>query len=285
MQPVLILVAAAALGIDVGWQPLETGGVEYIIQIAPSEVDRLQSLDDLISDVPANLDVRRYRITIGKGELPQVTPKTSTKVPVDDAATSPTDDAPKTYVIPAVVIEPNETELQQATANKPITGSRDPEPEDEELLAAPPRSRPIEPKQDRLAPRMSDSLFDQPPPTRSYRSDEREKDEPSFSPPKRTIAPPRQTVELAEDEEYQVRKAPTFSTPVRTATLPRDRSSAADTDAGEPWMPMLTSLFLLFMSMGANLYLGWIAWESRIRYRMLLDKFRAHGGKTNFEPI
>ncbi len=44
--------------------------MEYIIQIEPQLIDTLAKDHDLSSDVPAGLDVRRFRITVGTGKLP-----------------------------------------------------------------------------------------------------------------------------------------------------------------------------------------------------------------------
>ena len=41
-----------------------------------------------------------------------------------------------------------------------------------------------------------------------------------------------------------------------------------------PWLPFLISAGLLCCSLGANLYLGWIAWDARSRYRNTLSKLR-----------
>ena len=62
----------AALGVDVGWQPLPDGGMEYIIQIEPQMLEMLKSGDQLVSDIPPNLrGVRSYRITVGTEKLPR----------------------------------------------------------------------------------------------------------------------------------------------------------------------------------------------------------------------
>ena len=44
-------VVVAALGVDVGWQPLNSGGMEYIIQIEPDSLDSLLDGRDIVSDV------------------------------------------------------------------------------------------------------------------------------------------------------------------------------------------------------------------------------------------
>ena len=73
MNGLLLLVAAAATGGDVGWQPLAGGGYEYIIQIEPQALAAMEQGRDLVSDLPPQLrDVRRYRITIGTGPVPRI---------------------------------------------------------------------------------------------------------------------------------------------------------------------------------------------------------------------
>lgn len=42
------------------------------------------------------------------------------------------------------------------------------------------------------------------------------------------------------------------------------------TETPKPWLPLMASLIGLFASLGGNLYLGWIAFESHVRYRRLL---------------
>ena len=74
MQAMLALaMGTALLGIDVGWQPIEEGGLEYIVQIDPETLARLKPGDELATGIrPVLRDVRRYRIVIGKGPLPRI---------------------------------------------------------------------------------------------------------------------------------------------------------------------------------------------------------------------
>jgi hypothetical protein len=68
----LVLLLTAALGPDVGWQPLPDGGFEYVIQFDGQMLDVLRSGQDFTSDIPPDLrGVRRYRITVGSGEVPR----------------------------------------------------------------------------------------------------------------------------------------------------------------------------------------------------------------------
>ncbi len=71
----VLCVAAVALGIDVGWQPLPDGGMEYVIQLEPQTVDLLRSGVDIPSDIPAYLkNLRRLRITVGNATLARKMP-------------------------------------------------------------------------------------------------------------------------------------------------------------------------------------------------------------------
>lgn len=66
------IVALAALGVDVGWQPRDGGGMEYIIQVPPESAESLRDGHDIISDVPQFLrDARSIRFRVGQDILPQ----------------------------------------------------------------------------------------------------------------------------------------------------------------------------------------------------------------------
>jgi hypothetical protein len=65
-----ICFAAAALGINFGWQRLPEGGMEYIIQLDPQSLDALRAGQPIQSDVPpAAGEVRSYRIIVGTEKL------------------------------------------------------------------------------------------------------------------------------------------------------------------------------------------------------------------------
>jgi hypothetical protein len=72
MSAVMICIAVATLGIDVGWQRLPEGGTQYIIQIEPQTLDALRAGRPIESDLPSNLqDIRSYRIVVGSKKLPR----------------------------------------------------------------------------------------------------------------------------------------------------------------------------------------------------------------------
>jgi hypothetical protein len=72
MNPIFILSAMAALGIEVGWEPLSEGGHEYTIQIEPQLLEVLRQGREIVSEVPPQLNVRRYRVTVGTQKLAQI---------------------------------------------------------------------------------------------------------------------------------------------------------------------------------------------------------------------
>ena len=50
-----------------------------------------------------------------------------------------------------------------------------------------------------------------------------------------------------------------------------EREKTQQNVAGKPWTALIVALFTLFGSLGANLYLGWITWNARSRYRSLAE--------------
>jgi hypothetical protein len=54
-----------------------------------------------------------------------------------------------------------------------------------------------------------------------------------------------------------------------------EREESQPEATAKPWTPLIVALFTLFGSLGANFYLGWITWNTRSRYRSLVEA-RAH---------
>ena len=311
MNAAFCLLAVAALGVDVTWQPLDEGGVEYIIQIAPEQVDRMVKLDDLVSEVPKGLDVRRYRITIGNDKLPQ--PMTFAKVSPSKSASPERPIQRRELVaegaIPASATEPAltaESELPEATpdaieaaqvdpaepaeiegpvlpsaettAKKPITGTfADPEPQDEEGGEATPLRVNKSPASD-----SDDALF-RSPTTRPLSS--RYADEPVED---RITRAPAKSNRFVEEEESldEAQRAPTLSNAMRTSQADARGASGFDRDSGSGETSWIVAIFfVLLLSAGLNMYLFWIAHEARVRYQALLEKYRSAGGKLAVEVV
>jgi len=80
----------SALWIDYGWQPLASGGNEYIIQVPPELVDTLHN-DGIESYVPPGVEnIRRIRITVGRETLPQTVARESQRPNSSAAKEQPT---------------------------------------------------------------------------------------------------------------------------------------------------------------------------------------------------
>jgi len=43
-------------------------------------------------------------------------------------------------------------------------------------------------------------------------------------------------------------------------------------EPAKPWLPLTVALLVLFASLGGNLFMGWITWDARCRYRALLSE-------------
>ncbi len=75
MNTLLVCVAAATLGFQVGWERLPGGGMEYTIQLDSAAIDALRDGRTLRSDIPAAAgEIRAYRIMMGGGALKRETP-------------------------------------------------------------------------------------------------------------------------------------------------------------------------------------------------------------------
>jgi len=86
MQGLAIVLAAASLGVDYGWQTTDDGTLEYIIQIEPELLIALQKGEPIVSEIhPDAAGVRRFRIQIGSQPLPRVgkSPQPDPQTPID----------------------------------------------------------------------------------------------------------------------------------------------------------------------------------------------------------
>ena len=72
--PVLLMVAA--IGVDFGWTPDGSGGVEYVIQIAPEKLDQVKDVGEISSTIAPEVrgHVSRVVVKVGEGPLVRETP-------------------------------------------------------------------------------------------------------------------------------------------------------------------------------------------------------------------
>jgi hypothetical protein len=78
----LLLLAASAVGVNYGWEPLPEGGMKYIVQFEPDALVEAQKAGvPLDSDIPSHLsNVRSISIRLGTGPVPQENPVAKTEV-------------------------------------------------------------------------------------------------------------------------------------------------------------------------------------------------------------
>lgn len=198
----MLWLAIAAVGIDVGWQPLPGGGLEYIIQIEPYTLERLKQGEEIASDLPPGLKgVRSYRITTGSKELPR-----------------------RALPEPAVESLALPEELPALSPAGPALGSL--------RRSAPGEVRASAPRQLDLAPD-----------------------------PRPLSGQPASFVQPAP--EVQHRASPSSATKAQVETIPP--------------LAWTVTVGALMAAVGGMLYLGWLAWDYRMRYRTLLARMIDRG--------
>lgn len=177
MQFSVVLIAAATLGTDYGWQPLDDGQLEYIIQIDPAFVAAMQRGQDVTSELdPRIRGVRRFRIKIGSDPLPQV------------------------GVMPLIVDDPP----------KPLPNTTD-------------GGKPIQ----------------------TVSADER----------------------IGKNTNPENKGNESDATSDESQTAP-----SSDTEPEKPWIWLTAALLGLFVSLGANVYLGWIMLAIRRQYHKVVSE-------------
>ena len=115
----------AVVGIDVGWQPLQEGGMEYIIQLDPQSLEALKAGEPIQSDIPPGAgDVRSFKFYLGAEKPQRISPpaKSMQSPPVSTAegARMPTSNLPETRTTPAQTT-PFPRTLMPDPAVKPLT--------------------------------------------------------------------------------------------------------------------------------------------------------------------
>ena len=249
MNSLMLAVAAASLSLDVGWQPVPEGGVEYIIQIEPQLLESLKR-QDVWSDVPPGLDIRRYRITVGNETLPRQQP--------------PPSEPPRSEPPPIAAAPPNAATISPSD-EKPASPVEAPK---ENTFDEPPDRYPPSDEAG-SAPKI------EPAPSEKSRFDQ------AGALPDEADAPRK--LEPQPDSDPLGGRATSYNEPgeTREAKKPLGQvaqqsiSSEAGTETEPPpWLPLVFTALALFLSLSANVYLVWIAWGARHRYRALLDRFR-----------
>jgi hypothetical protein len=295
MHALMVLVAASAFGVDVGWEPLPDGGLEYIIQIEPQLLDTLLKGHDLVSELPAGLNVKRYRITVGDAKLPRENEPAANQPAANLPTTGPPLSAnepggldprrglgPETRVLPeepaAAAVESPRAALGARTFGDE---SRSPTPVAEEGAFQPPALSQNQPSQPHFPSEPAggdpfavgpaarpDAMGHSGAATPRHLQPEPaaplEGSQTNFTEPHNSQAP-RSAAKI--ESHLPGHSATIGHTPAHTASTTADAES-------KPWWVWTCTLLALFASLGSNVYLGWLAASARTRCRDLIDKFR-----------
>jgi hypothetical protein len=307
MTTLTMLIGLATLGVETGWQPVDDGALEYIIQIEPSLLDALRDGQPITSEIPAELKgVRRYKIVVGKAQLPRTdlpAPPGSTPAgPTALAQGSPGTPPPPAASLPggslpsgslpggsspavtppaaaAAALPPDRYALPFSQAGVPVVppaaGAGGP-PAGQSASPNPPSPNPA-------APGGVAFPLGSPPPAGPAATTPFTPGSslPAEVPPPPTTAGPTappgefepdvKTANLAGGSHVvpQANRSP--DTPEMGDKSGSDHSAtAADGAPSKPWLPLVMTTLVLLVSLGGNLYLGLIAWDARHHYRKLV---------------
>ena len=274
MHAVLMLVAVALPGIDVGWIQLPDGSYEYIIQIEPEMLERLREGHDLRSDLPPALrNVSRYQIRVGTAPLPHegIPPELVGQParPVDAMANAP---------LPSV----DGPFFELSRQERPGPGPEQ-EPETPIVELAEEKSGPQFPTVDQVIDRFGAPLMEPvvPVPKAADVVIAPAAAEPKPDPAPQPFAAPNFSKPLVEqtavfDRKPQVEEAPAEPVDESTETTVQPslvgKPPVAEEPTPKPWWALSLALIGLFASLGGNAYMAWVTWGTRVRYRTLLTK-------------
>ncbi len=116
MHAVVPLLALAALGIDVGWEPAPAGGWDYIIQVEPEALDALARGVEIASDLPPEIrDVRSLRLRVGDHPVQRTAAKPLANVDQEDGP----------RLVTAVEVEPSRTKPRSSARSATTTTKND----------------------------------------------------------------------------------------------------------------------------------------------------------------
>jgi hypothetical protein len=121
----------AVVGIDVGWQPLQEGGMEYSIQLDPQSLETLKAGEPIESDIPPGAgDVRSIKFFFGTEKPRRISPpaKSNQSPPVSTAggARMPNSNLPEIQDSSAVKLPNQQGATPDQTTPFPRTLKPDP---------------------------------------------------------------------------------------------------------------------------------------------------------------
>jgi hypothetical protein len=218
MHALIVGVAWGVVGLTAGSRALPGGGVEYIIQLTPHELELFKQDKVIEGEIPPEVkDIRSYRIQVGDRLLPQETAKTPPTPPARPATREPAKAPPA---------KPTSTTYNPFAA---LTSLAERNP----FSQGPSASRSSSAEDAR---RAGEKLFGAKATATEHKPDDKKGEE------------------KRPDDKTAKTQHPASKEPAK------------------PWAPFTVALGTLVVSLGCNLYLGWITWETRKRFRALLRR-------------
>jgi hypothetical protein len=280
------LLAAATLGVDYGWRLDANGQLEYIVQIPASQLETLRdSPEGATSNIPPELvrHVKRIRIVVGNDALPR-----------DPLPAFPTEGAVTPINVGASRVNPAAGEFPlgqnagggfdqplqssvtpldslNAPANALPGPSRDGLGEAGDLIQDMLPIPPIPRATDRIP--QFDSLAATQPSVRIQRDAADGNWRPNVSAPDTSDTWPsaNRTASFGQINS----SADPRSLPRRDLTTAWTPNSPYGSTKEPPYAPLLLTVCALCLSIGGNVYLGWIAWGYYLRYRESFESWRS----------
>jgi len=280
---VSLLMCAASLGVDYGWVRGEDGRLEYIIQIEPDRARRLMEGEPISSAIPPHVvGVQRFRVQVGEGGLPtgvvtagdigRVLPASANQS--GPAKTAPREDSPQV----GFPLELPES-LRATTGARPLPPGNDaglsPRRIAERVPALPdprgfnqPVTIPRESGDDRAAedaapipatpqPRLPAASGMSSPPGASRK--------PVTSETPTGADQPMSDNQRNDDED---KTSPSDSLAARVSEI----QQSVTPPGSPPNASLMIALGILFLSLGGNTYLLWLAVGANRRYRRIARK-------------
>lgn len=294
------IVLVAAIGIDVGWQPFAGGGMELIVQVDPQTAEQLLSGEEIGADLPSNVrDVRSITVRVGQGEVPRLTPNaaqepTAAQGAIDDGLRFPA----------AAEATPHETNKEPAPEEASSDQADKAAPNQQRAGESAPKTIYSTPMHS--APQEREPADQQPtteqPATKQINADqigtEQIAQTPASSEESAEANDGGNTAINNSDDNKRAEQKVAYRGDVQSpASSPSDDLAEQQQSAGQgggattpalsasgfvsdlerrlnqnPWV-IPAAAALLFASIGANVFLSWVTWDARGRYRRLQRRY------------
>ncbi|HTU24428.1 MAG TPA: hypothetical protein VMF30_03450 [Pirellulales bacterium] len=269
---------------------------QYVIEINPQSVGDLNRWD-LTDDIPSEMRVTRFVVSTRPGSADSDAPNelAAASIPttapaalaaaaagtaaatVDDDPSSWKDEPPPTTTpfapAPLMKVEPQQGPgVAPAIPDDPVNGSFAPPPADEPT-ALQPRGAPGTIQQPQAG--SQDGVFHGRFPVPEAGSvpatgqPSRIQSDPSSEPLDRSATQGRMENGMSERKLERSNRS----------SKNDEREESKDAEAPKPWLPLTVALLTLFASLGGNVFLGWVAWDSYTRRSPGSGKFV--GGKAS----